>query len=204
MKITDWVILFLAVLEAFLAVFELKDKMIFNSTFYQEELNKIMDNVTEEALKKGYTGDIQVHFEGLSVNKPVLDERLIVDTFMSKLSIMLYDIDNEMSRAEIWKNIAGMIIIDHDRYMVCDSSYSGEWLPFDSSIHENKAIKIQEILEINLEKSNYHIALPVNDGEYYSQTISDYSILVVYVMDEYHYAGNQYGGCILSGAAIKN
>ena len=48
-----------------------------------------------------------------------------------------------------------------------------------------------------------NINLTVNSGEIFAQTISDYSLLVVYETQRIVYDEVIYSGCILSGAAIK-
>lgn len=195
MKITDYAILFLTLLFSWTSVYGLYDKAAFQNAKTCEELNQILDNVTTEALQNGYVGD--------KGKTPVINQNQIVDSFITNLSLMLYGIDGEQEQAKIWENIVCMIMIQGEEYYLCKNGEISEPFLLTGMEHEEKVRALEQVILQEMKECKYKITFPANSGEKNSQTISDYAVLTVYVTNRYSFAGEEYAGCVLSGAAIK-
>lgn len=200
MKITDYAILFLAVVGVFLGMGVMKDRVSFQNCVFEEELNRTMDNVAISALMQGYTGDLH---PDRSTCIPILDEKKIADVFVSEMAFALYGTDNAKSRQRVWMHISVMVVVKADRYILCTEQQTEEWVTFSSVLHEKKVREIEEIIEKHLNNRNNRISFPAGYSEHYSQTLSDYSLLVVYETEKYSIGGDRIHSCILSGASIK-
>lgn len=191
MKITDYAILFLGIILSFCIIYEFKDQMAFKKIICDEEINKVVDNSVVMALKSGYTKDID--------NKCEIDLEITKNVLRKSLSEMLYGDIKEYHK----DGIIACILVDGDGYYTLINNKWSDKNIFGSSSHSGKVQEIEEVLEEKLDNYIYRILLPENSGEIFAQTISDYSLLVVYETQRIVYDDVIYSGCILSGAAIK-
>ncbi|MCI5603612.1 MAG: hypothetical protein SOV90_04915 [Lachnospiraceae bacterium] len=191
MKITDYAILFLGIILSFCIIYEFKDQMAFKKIICDEEINKAVDNSVVMALKSGYTKDID--------NKCEIDLEITKNVLRKSLSEMLYGDIKEYHK----DGIIACILVDGDGYYTLINNKWSDKNIFGSSSHSGKVQEIEEVLEEKLDNYIYRILLPENSGEIFAQTISDYSLLVVYETQRIVYDDVIYSGCILSGAAIK-
>ena len=191
MKITDYAILFLGIILSFCIIYEFKDQMAFKKIICDEEINKAVDNSVVMALKSGYTKDID--------NKCEIDLEITKNVLRKSLSEMLYGDIKEYHK----DGIIACILVDGEGYYTLINNKWSDKNIFGSSSHSGKVQEIEEVLEEKLDNYIYRILLPENSGEIFAQTISDYSLLVVYETQRIVYDDVIYSGCILSGAAIK-
>lgn len=196
MKITDYVILFLFIILSFISVYNIKDNMAFQSIIHNEEMNRIIDNTTVYAFEKGYTEN--------NNDKELINNQIVVETFISRLCQLLWGVDSEENKDELWDRILCMLIINEDGYYLCDKEGIGDKILFENIIHESKVYEIENVIEKCIREYDYNVYLPKNYGEKNSQTISDNSFLVVYRTQITSYFGEDYAECIMSGAAIKS
>lgn len=196
MKITDYAILFMTILLSLCFIYEFKDNIAFRNAIYGEEVNRAVDNAVVKALEQGYISGSKKTI-GFEMQK-------VSNTFIETASYLLYGNANDYSKVIIESKIISFILVDNDGYY----SYSnGKWSEkniFSSDLHERKVYEIEERIQQDMDNEIYRVLFPKNSGEIFAQTISDYSLLVVYETAAYEYDGNRYANCILSGAAVKN
>lgn len=195
MKITDYAILFLGIILSFCVIYEFKDQMAFKKIICDEEINKAVDNSVVMALKSGYTKDID--------NKCEIDLEITKNILKKTLAELLYGDIKEYNKDRITNRIIACIVVDEDGYYTLTNNKWSDKNIFGSSSHSGKVQEIEEVLEERLDNYIYRILLPENSGEIFAQTISDYSLLVVYETQRMVYDDVIYSGCILSGVAIK-
>lgn len=195
MKITDFSILFLVIMLSLCTIYEFKDQMTFNKSISDEEINKIVDNSVVKALDCGYVDDIG--------DEKIIDLDTVWIVLKNTISNLLYGNISEYYTSKVNDNIVACILIEKNGYYtLIDEKWSDKNI-FSSSSHNGKVQEIEDVLEEKMDNYIYRILLPKNSGEIFAQTVSDYSILLVYKTQEFEYDKVRYSGCILSGAAIK-
>lgn len=197
MKITDYANIFMIIFLAFFTISNFKDKMNFNYLMKTEEINKLMDNSVVSALEN------TVHEENGNLS---FDLQKISNNFFETLVFFLtgneYGGESEI-RYYLEDNIMAFILIENNGYYLYESgSWSGKTL-FSEDSHENKVDEIEKIINERISRLPYRVNFPKNSGEIDSQTISDYSLLVLYKTNEYNYSGKTYADIIIAGAKVK-
>lgn len=196
MKITDYCILFLIILLSFVTIYEFKDKMEFSYSLYGEEVNGIVDNATVEALKSGISSD--------NSKESFVNLESVFDTFIQTTAYLMTGNNYEELRNRINDKVKIMLVVDKDGYYLHKDGIWKEKVYFSDSIHENHVKEIEICIENEMIEDEYKILFPKNNGEISSQTISDFSLIVVFETRQYVYDGERYSNCILSGAKVKN
>ena len=163
MKITDYSILFMFIISSFIVVYNLKDNMLFQSTIHNEEINRVVDNVTVAALEKGY--------RGIEDTEEKINNDIVVECFFTDMCHILCGANSKLNREKIADNILCFMIIHEDGYYLWENEKVGEKILFQNVLHEKRIAEIEDAIEKNIKKYNYKILLPKNDGEYNSQTI---------------------------------
>lgn len=195
MKITDYAILFMMIISSFVVVYFLKDSILFQTIIYNEEINRMVDNTTVNALGKGY--------KGINNVQEKIDVEVVVESFFEDMSYMMYGMDSKSNRNKISNNIVCLIVIDEDGYYVYKDGALDEKNFFVDVLHEKRVAEVEKVIKDSIEKFDYKIVFPKNDGEHNSQTIKLNSLLVIYRTNIASFFGETYAECIISGAAIK-
>lgn len=198
MKITDYALVFMTILLSFYVVYLFKDGMNFNYLTHGEMLNSTIDNVVVAAMEEGTdieNGNIKYNPEKIS------------DTFFNMAEFIMTGNINSINSSNCYgleRNVLAFLLIENDGYYLYEE---GEWekkVIFETEEHEEKVLIIEDVLNEKINQLPYRVYLPKNGGEINSQTVSDYSLLVLFKTDEYNYLGEKYIDCIISGAKIKN
>ena len=190
MKATDFSIIFCIVFMAFYMSYNIGNRVSESVIFTTAELNKIMDEIVVDAMEEGYGGIDGNLF-------PRIDKDKMIREFMRESSLLLEETEIRQYIPSIVKKII---------YVEKNGRWSSKIL-FETEEHEEKVKIIVRSLSraVNngTESGKYKINIPANSGESYSQTISEYSFLVLCEDFTLQMNGNGYSRYFLSGAALK-
>lgn len=163
MKLTDLAIVANIFFICILVVCHVKSDVLHNKTINQIMYNNVMDNVTEDSLSAGYVG---VGMDG----KPDVElERL---SLFFKSQVKLYGEDS--------KHI--LCYVEQDSFYLC-TSYEGYIWSEKKIFSENDSIsheeKVAKILEQIRDDYGIKLLIPYNEGEKWSNSISDYTLFSI-------------------------
>lgn len=197
MKITDYAILFMSILLSFSVVYILKDEMNYKYLTHGEMLNTTIDNVVVTALEEG----TEIKNGSIKYNQ----DKISATFFRMAEFIMTGNINNGSSKNYYMfeENVIAFLLIENDGYYLYEDGGWKDKVLFESEKHEDKVLTVEKILNQKVSQLPYRVYLPQNMGEINSQTVSDYSLLVLFKTNEYNYLGNSYIDCIISGAKLK-
>lgn len=202
MKITDFSIIFAAIFLSFYLTYVIGDQVAYHSMYSATLLNHVMDEIVQEALEAGYQG---VDENG----EPILNKEQVIQSFLETCGMVLEGRSDIQYYPAFIKKI---ILIESDHYFVYDKGNWSQAIVFEDMRHEERVQWITKSLEKSLQVDNsllqkkkvrYRIALPCNQGEYDSQTLQEYAMLVLCEDSVGQMQGECYGRYFLSGAALK-
>ena len=197
MKATDFSIIFCIVFMAFYMSYNIGNRVSESVIFTTAELNKIMDEIVVDAMEEGYGGIDGNLF-------PRIDKDKMIREFMRESSLLLEETEIRQYIPSIVKKI---IYVEKNGYFVYSEGRWSSKILFETEEHEEKVKIIVRSLSraVNngTESGKYKINIPANSGESYSQTISEYSFLVLCEDFTLQMNGNGYSRYFLSGAALK-
>lgn len=196
MKITDYAILFMTIISSFIVIYFLKDSILFQKIIYSEEINRMVDNTTVDALDEGYKGN--------NGTEEKIDADIVIERFLKNMSYIMYGLDSKYNRDKVAGNIVCLIIIVEDGYYTYEEGKISEKFLFNDILHEKRVEEIEKEIEERISEYDYKIMFPKNNGEHNSQTIHANSLLVVYRTNITSFLGEKYAECIISGATIKS
>ena len=163
MKLTDMAIVIELFLICLLVVVHTKGNqshsLLMNNIMY----NNVMDGIVEDSLRAGYKS---VDDDG----KPVVDMDEVRKCFMAESS--MYNCDGG------WV----LVYVDSDGFYSSASADGFMWSekqPFlegADTAHEDKVICLTEYFR---DEYGINVSLPTNDGEAWTNTVGDYSLLAV-------------------------
>ncbi len=173
MKATDFSIIFCIVFMAFYMSYNIGNRVSESVIFTTAELNKIMDEIVVDAMEEGYGGIDGNLF-------PRIDKDKMIREFMRESSLLLEETEIRQYIPSIVKKI---IYVEKNGYFVYSEGRWSSKILFETEEHEEKVKIIVRSLSraVNngTESGKYKINIPANSGESYSQTISEYSFLVL-------------------------
>lgn len=196
MKITDFSVIFGAIFLSFYITYVIGDQVAYHSMYSATLLNHVMDEIVQEALEAGYQG---VDENGA----PILNKEHVIQSFLETCGMLLEGRTDIQYYPAFVKKI---ILIESDHYFVYDKGNWSQAIVFEDMRHEERVQWITRSLEKSLtqkKKVRYQIALPYNQGEYDSQTLQEYAMLVLCEDSVGQIQGECYGRYFLSGAALK-
>ncbi len=197
MKATDFSIIFCIVFMAFYMSYNIGNRVSESVIFTTAELNKVMDEIVVDAMEEGYGGVDGNLF-------PRIDRDKMIREFMRESSLLLEETE---IREYIPSYVKKIIYVEKNGYFVYSEGRWSSKILFETEEHEEKVKVIVRSLSkaVNngTESEKYKINIPANSGESYSQTISEYSFLVLCVDFTLQMNGNGYNRYFLSGAALK-
>ena len=178
MKLTDFAIILQVFFICLLVVLHVNGNMIHNKVVSEAMYNNCMDNITEDALKSGYTA---VGYGG----KPVVDLSELRRAFKSF--------------CELYNNLGEhiLIYIEENGFYESSDSYGDDWtdinmFPNNGKSHERNVEYINSYIK---EVYGIDTSIPVGAGETWMNTLKPYSLIVI----SYNSALDIY---CLSGACI--
>lgn len=182
---------------AFYLIYSMGNHASEMAVFSSAELNALMDEITVDALQEGYRGvDDDLN--------PCVDREDLIRTFMRECSLMFEERSLENYIPVFVKEI--IYVHDDGYYLYSGGGWSSKIL-FESEIHEEQVEMIirsfTKAVNNGLDAGRYEINIPINDGEAFCQTISEYSFLVLCEDAVFSMNGNEYCRYFLSGAALK-
>lgn len=163
MKLTDLAIISMVFFICMLVVIHVKGDILYNYTVNRVMYNKVMDNITEEALSIGYSG---VDVDGY----PVVELDKIGEYF--KVTTDMYGGNPT--------NI--MCYIDSDGFYMCVSLNGYLWndkIYFTEKVDTPHEKKIQQLSERVNAEYGIDMNLPYNDGEKWENSVDEYSLIVI-------------------------
>ncbi|MCI8669124.1 MAG: hypothetical protein HFI34_06335 [Lachnospiraceae bacterium] len=197
MKATDFSIIFCIVFMAFYLSYSIGNRASESVIFTTAELNKIMDEIVVDAMKEGYGGVDGNLF-------PLIDKDKMILEFMKESSLLLEEAE---IRQYIPLFVKKIIYVERNGYFVYSEGRWSSKILFETEEHEEKVKVIVRSLSraVNnkTDSEKYKINIPANSGESYSQTISEYSFLILCEDVTLQLNGNGYSRYFLSGAALK-
>ena len=125
--------------------------------------NKVMDNITEEALGIGYSG---VDINGCPV--VLLDK---IGEYFKVTTDMYGDSSRHI-----------MCYVDSDGFYICVSLTGYQWsdkIYFTEKQDTSHEDKVQQLSERVKEEYGIDMMLPYNDGEKWENSVDDYSLIVM-------------------------
>lgn len=197
MKATDFSIIFCIIFMAFYMTYNIGNQVSESVIFTAMELNKIMDEIVVDAMKEGYRGVDENLF-------PQFDKNRMIQEFMRESSLLLEEMDIKQYIPYYVKKI---IYVEENGYFVFSEGRWSNKILFNSEEHEEKIKTIVRSLSKTVNNGvgpeKYKINIPMNNGEAYSQTISEYSFLVLCEDITFQIKRKEYNRYFLSGAALK-
>ncbi len=197
MKTTDFSIIFCIVFIAFYLSYNIGNRVSESVIFTATELNKVMDEIVVDAMEEGSGGVDGNLF-------PRIDKDKMIREFMRETSLLLEETE---IRQYIPLFVKKIIYVEKNGYYVYSEGRWSSKILFETEEHEEKVKVIVRSLSraVNMgtETEKYRINIPAESGEAYSQTISEYSFLVLCEDVALQMNGNGYSRYFLSGAALK-
>lgn len=197
MKATDFSIIFCILFMAIYLSYSIGNRVSEAVIFTSAELNKIMDEIVVDAMEEGYGGVDQDLF-------PQIDKDRMILEFMKESSILLAEAEIGQYIPPFVKKI---IYVERNGYFVYSEGRWSSKILFKTEKQEEKVKVIVRSLSGAVNDKTgaeeYKINIPANNGESYSQTISEYSFLVLCEDVTLQMNGNGYNRYFLSGAALK-
>lgn len=198
MKVTDFSIIFISLFMVFYLIYSIGSLASGAAVFSSVELNAIMDEITVDAMNEGYRGvDDNLN--------PRVDRDELIRSFIRESSLIFEEKSLENYMPAFVKKI---IYMQNNGYYVY---FEGRWsskILFNTEKHEEQVNMIIRSLTraINngLDAGIYEINIPTNYGEAFSQTVSEYSFLVLCEDSVFSMNGNEYCRYFLSGATLKS
>lgn len=163
MKLTDLATLSIVFFICMLVVLHVKSDILYNQTINTVMYNKVMDNITEEALSIGYCG---VDANGY----PVVSLLKIGEYF--KVTSDMYGGSSDYI----------MCYVDRDGFYTCISYTDFLWsdkIYFTDKQDTPHEDKIEQLVDELKGKYGINIMLPYNDGEKWENSVDDYSLLAI-------------------------
>lgn len=197
MKATDFSIIFCIIFMAFYLTCHIGNQASESVLFTAAQLNNIMDEIVIDAMEEGYGGvDGKLY--------PVMDRDRLIQAFIRESSIML---EGNYVEHYIPAFVKKIIYVQENGYFVF---HQGKWsskIIFHTDKHEEKVNMIirsfTRAINDGMETGTYQINIPVNQGETFSQTISEYSFLIICEDLVFQMNGKEYNRYFLSGAKLK-
>ncbi len=197
MKVTDFSIVFVSVFIVFYLVYSMGNRALEMAAFSSTELNAVMDEITADALEEGYK-DVDDNLN------PRVDREALIQSFMRESGLLFEERNMENYIPAFVKKI---IYVQNNGYYVYSEGRWSSKILFGSEIHEEQVKMIvrsfTRAVNNGLDAGIYEINIPINSGESFSQTISEYSFLVLCEDSVFSMNGNEYCRYFLSGAALK-
>lgn len=200
MKITDYGIIFCATFFCFIIALNIRNDLMYTTIYTMEEMNNLSDNVVVDSLKKAY--------KGVDNNlNPIIDKNILISYFLEEISYLFFLNDNYKEANNLEKYIDKIIYIEGNGYYVYKDSKWSIKIPFEDTKHVGKVAKIIRSLENEFENkidgNRLKVLFPLNSGEAYSQTLSDYGFVVLFNNNIGKYNSKQYKKYYLSVASLK-
>ena len=163
MKLTDLAIIATVFFICLLVVIHVKGDLLHNQTVNNVMYNKVMDNITEEALAIGYSGVDREGYPVVSLDK--------IGSYV-RITTNMYGGDD----------VCILCFVDRDGFLLCESNTGYIWSDkiyfskYKETNHEEKVIELT-----NKVKETYGIdmSLPYNSGEKWGNSVDDYSLLII-------------------------
>lgn len=197
MKITDLAIVFSLILIVSISVLYLEDEKADDYIKDMVMKNNTIDNIIIGSLNAGYEDNVG--------GKPIINRESAVNYLKNALDIMKVEMNMKLSDIKI------IIFTDEDGFYIDNITNVGEnnKIVYPAEInHQKKVEMIVNEMEKVISNKDYGINttinmdIPFNDGEDWKQTISAYSMLILYAGKKEHILNNDYFEFFVSGAKI--
>ncbi len=192
MKLTDFCIIFGAILMCLFGYNEVKLKVINETQISKMLLNINMDEIVVDGLRAG--------FEGVSSDgEKIVDLNAASDRIFNEISLLFYGKGNMREMAEKYVDI--MLYTDTEGYYLYDLGKWNEKVMFDEECTHSERVEI--ISKLIEESTGQKTFLAYNDGENYKNTIGDNTMIIAYYGYNFMTSEFVYNNSFLSAADIK-
>ena len=196
MKITDFSIIFAVIFISFYLTYFISEQAAYSSAYSATVVNHVMDEIVRDSLEAGYRGTDD---DGI----PIIERDALIQAFQEECARLL---EGHKYETYIPSFVKKIILIESDHYFVYEQGVWSQAILFDDMTHEERVRWISKSLEKSLyqqKEKRYRIQIPLNHGEWDSQTLKEYGILVLCEDNIFQFQGERYGRYFLSGAALK-
>ncbi len=191
MKLTDFCILFGAIVFGLFVYNDLRIKAVNETQISQMLLNVNMDEIVVDGLQAG--------FEGVDENgTKEVNLQTVSNHVFEEMSVLFYGKSNMREMVE--KYIMGFIYIDESGYYIYDKGKWQEKVCFEDASHSERVDIISNIIE---SRTGEIPLFAYNDGESYKNTIDDNTLIIVYCGYNFMTSEFVYKNSYLSAATIK-